>query len=191
MRTPALLALTIACATTSSSPSSPTSSRAASEIAAATSPAAHAQIEPRSGSTLSGTARFVGVGDGLGVHVEVQGATPGLHGIHIHEKGDCNDPKALSAGGHYNPGGGAHHGGPATAVRHGGDLGNIEVGANGKGALDVIVPDLSVDSLTDGVVGRSIVVHEKADDLQTDPAGNSGARIGCGIIQPPVAQPSR
>ena len=173
----------------SSSTTPPRAGAAASAISAATGPSASALIEPRSGSALSGNAKFTAVQDGLGVHVEVQGATPGLHGVHIHEKGDCNDPKAVSAGGHYNPNAGAHHGGPSTPVRHGGDLGNLEVDAGGKGTLDVVVADLSVDSVQNGVVGRAIVVHEKADDLQTDPAGNSGARIGCGVIvAPPIRQ---
>jgi Cu-Zn family superoxide dismutase len=181
-----LLPVLLACAGPKTS--TPQPGAAASAVSAATGPAATAVIEPRSGSSLSGSARFVSVADGkLGVHVEVQGATPGQHGVHIHEKGDCSDPKAASAGGHYNPNAGAHHGGPVTPVRHGGDLGNLEVDASGKGTLDVVVPDLSVDNPLNGVVGRSIVVHEKVDDLQTDPAGNSGNRIGCGVIQAPPA----
>src|SRR5207253_1173012 len=167
-------------------------SAAADAISSATAPAASAKIEARSGSALSGSAKLVDVDKGgLGVHVEVENAAPGLHGVHIHEKGDCNDPKAMSAGGHYNPNAGAHHGGPVTNVRHGGDLGNIDIGSNGTGVLDVIVQDVSVAGPENGVVGRAIVIHEKADDLMTDPAGNSGARIGCGIILPPTAQPSR
>lgn len=185
-----VLVVASACATSPAAPPAPptavsTTSRAASQIASASGPAASAVIEPRSGSTVSGTARFVSLSDGLGVHVELQGATPGQHGIHIHEKGDCSDPEAKSAGGHYNPGTAPHHGGPRTAVRHGGDLGNIEVDSSGRGVLDVVVPGLSVNSVQDGVVGRSIVVHEKADDLQSDPAGNSGVRVACGQIQPP------
>lgn len=149
-------------------------------------PAATAVIEPRSGSTVTGSASFTAAdGGNLGAHVEVQNATPGQHGVHIHEKGDCSDPKAASAGGHYNPNSGAHHGGPSTPVRHGGDLGNITVGPDGKGTLDVVVSDLSLDSGATGIVGRSIVVHEKTDDLQSDPAGNSGGRFGCGVIQAP------
>lgn len=175
-----------ACATSSAPSQAPASSAAAASVSAATGPAATAVLEPRSGSTVSGTARFVPVADGLGAHVEVQGAQPGLHGVHIHEKGDCSDPKAASAGGHYNPNTGAHHGGPRTPVRHGGDLGNLTVDSSGKGTLDVVVGDLSVDSVQNGVVGRAIVVHEKADDLQTDPAGNSGGRFACGVVLPPA-----
>jgi Cu-Zn family superoxide dismutase len=189
MRT--LLLSFVACGCAASQPGPRANSAAASAIASATAPPATAKIEPRSGSSLSGTARFVDVNGALGAHVEVEQAAAGLHGVHIHEKGDCSDPEAKSAGGHYNPAKGAHHGGPSTPVRHGGDLGNIEVGSDGKGVLDVLVQDLTIAGPDNGVVGRAIVVHEKADDLQTDPAGNSGARIGCGQILPPTAQPSR
>src|SRR5437763_1105326 len=154
MRTLFLLALACACAAAPSTRR--TTNAAESAISGAAGPAAHAQIEPRSGSALSGTANFVAVQDGVGVHVEVQGAAPGLHGVHVHEKGDCNDPKAASAGGHYNPNAGAHHGGPAATVRHGGDLGNIEVGSNGTGILDVIVQDVSLAGPENGIVGRAI-----------------------------------
>lgn len=160
----------------------------ASTIDQAAGPAATSVIEPRSGSHLSGSAKFVAVRDGLGVHVEVKGAPPGLHGVHIHAKGDCSDPTAASAGPHYDPAGGGHHGGPATPVRHGGDLGNLEVDGKGKGTLDVVVQGVSVASVSDGVAGHAIVVHEKVDDQQTDPSGNSGARIGCGLIQSPPVQ---
>src|SRR5207253_819900 len=149
-----------ACATSGGSApaAAPASAAAAASTIDATGPAATAVLEPRSGSTVSGTAKFSAArGGALGVHVELQGATPGAHGLHIHEKGDCSDPKAASAGAHYNPNAGAHHGGPATAVRHGGDLGNITVDSNGKGTADVTVPDLSLDSPGNGVVGKSIV----------------------------------
>ena len=144
-------------------------------------------LEPRSGSSTSGTARFTPESNGLRVHVEVQGATPGEHGVHIHEKGDCSDPKATSAGGHFNPNMGAHHGGPDTDPRHGGDLGNMTVDASGNGTLDVVVPGLTVSGGDNGVVGRSIVVHEKADDLKSQPSGNAGGRLAVGVIG--VAKP--
>jgi superoxide dismutase, Cu-Zn family len=185
-----VFAIAYACATSSApSPASPSGGAAStSAVSDMSGPSAVAVIEPRSGSTVSGTARFSTASDGLKAHVEVQGAMPGKHGVHIHEKGDCSDPKAASAGGHYNPNTSPHHGGPHTATRHGGDLGNIEVDANGTGTLEVVVHDLSVASPQNGVVGRSIVVHETVDDLSTDPAGNSGARLGCGVIQ---ASPAR
>jgi len=149
MRASIVLLLLCGCASGSSSSrtAGPTpGSAAAASISGAGGPAATAVIEPRSGSTLTGSASFTAVdGGNLGAHVEVQNATPGQHGVHIHEKGDCSDPKAASAGGHYNPNSGAHHGGPSTPVRHGGDLGNITVGPDGKGTLDVVVGDLSLE----------------------------------------------
>ncbi len=137
-----------------------------------------ATLEPKSGSKVTGTARITPSASGVDVLVSVQDAAPGEHGVHIHEKGDCSDPAANNAGPHFNPNSGAHHGGPNTPVRHGGDLGNINVNSSGGGLLVVTVSDLSVDN----VVGRSVVVHEKQDDLQSDPSGNSGARIACGVL---------
>ena len=139
---------------------------------------ATATLEPKSGSKVTGTARVTPSASGVAVLVTVQDASPGEHGVHIHEKGDCSDPAAMSAGPHFTPNSGAHHGGPNTSVRHGGDLGNIKVSSLGGGLLVVAVSDLSVENVT----GRSIVVHEKQDDLMTDPAGNSGARIACGVL---------
>lgn len=168
-----LTILVCGCATSPSSPHA-TAARASTAGGGAT-----ATLEARSGSSVTGVARATPASGGVALHVEVQGATPGEHGVHIHEKGDCSDPKATSAGGHYNPAAGSHHGGLNTPVRHGGDLGNMMVDSSGKGSLDVDVPGLSVSE----VVGKAVVVHEKQDDLQTDPAGNSGARVACGVLQ--------
>jgi superoxide dismutase, Cu-Zn family len=138
-----------------------------------------AKLEPRSGSNVSGIARVTPGGSGVVVLVEVQNATPGEHGVHIHEKGDCSDPAAQNAGPHFNPNSGAHHGGANTPVRHGGDLGNMKVSSSGRGLLAVTVSDLKMDNAVD----RAVIVHEKVDDLQSDPAGNSGNRIACGVLQ--------
>jgi len=138
-----------------------------------------ARLEPRSSSNVSGIARVTPGGSGVVVLVEVQNATPGEHGVHIHENGDCSDPAAQNAGPHFNPKSAAHHGGANTPVRHGGDLGNMKVSSSGRGLLAVTVSDLTMDNAS----GRAVVVHEKADDLQSDPAGNSGNRIACGVLQ--------
>jgi len=140
---------------------------------------ATATLEPRSGSSVTGNARVTPTASGVVVLVQVQHAAPGEHGVHVHEKGDCSDPAATSAGPHFNPKAAAHHGGVSTPVRHGGDLGNMQVDASGNGLLVVAVSDLNMDN----VVGRAVVVHEKKDDLQSDPAGNSGARVACGTLQ--------
>jgi Cu-Zn family superoxide dismutase len=144
---------------------------------------ASATLEARSGSKITGNAQVTPTAAGVAVMVEVRNATPGPHGVHIHEKGDCSDPAATSAGGHFNPKAAAHHGGSGSAVRHGGDLGNMNVDSNGRGLLIIAVGDMTMSN----VVGKAVVVHEKQDDLQSDPAGNSGARIACGVLQPKSA----
>ena len=106
---------------------------------------------------------------------------PGQHGLHIHETGDCSAPDAKSAGGHFNP----HkmdHGSPDKSPRHAGDFGNITVGDDGKGKLELTVEQLTVLPGDSSVVGKALVLHEKPDDVTTQPSGNSGARIGCGVI---------
>jgi Cu-Zn family superoxide dismutase len=176
--------LALACAGNKASNSS---SSSAESYPPAHEPAQHrgamAQIESRSGSKLVGTARFTSVEGGVTAHIVIAGADAGEHGIHIHEVGDCSDSKAASAGGHFNPAGEPHHGGTTGSARHAGDFGNILVDASGNGSLDLTMPGLSINGDRTGIVGRSIVVHDKSDDLHTDPSGNSGSRLGCGVIK--------
>jgi superoxide dismutase, Cu-Zn family len=142
---------------------------------------ASAQLEPKSDSKVTGLVLFLKNGNEVQVAGRIQNLTPGKHGLHIHDKGDCSAPDASSAGAHFNPTN-QHHGGPNTPERHAGDLGNIEADASGiavinwKGKLSL--------SGSDSIIGKSLVVHEKEDDLKTDPSGNSGARIACGEIKP-------
>lgn len=166
--------------------STPSTETPASESAAGTTPAgigrtASATIEPRSASRLTGTATFTETADGVHVLIDVAGAPPGEHAVHVHENGDCSAPDASSAGGHFNPEK-VEHGGPQTAVHHPGDFGNMTVGADGKGRLELVTSDLTVGESPISVVGLSIVVHEKADDFG-QPVGNAGGRIGCGEIR--------
>lgn len=161
------------------------SNESPAESPAGTTPAglghmASATIEPRSGSSVSGTATFTEEADGVRVVVEIAGAPPGEHAVHVHENGDCSAPDASSAGSHFNPE--QHeHGGPHTAVRHPGDFGNLTVGADGRGRLELVTRDLTVGESPISVVGLSIIVHEKVDDF-SQPVGNAGGRIGCGEI---------
>ena len=150
--------------------------------AAAAAPSAKATLEARSGSTVTGTATFTELPSGVRVQVHVENATPGTHGLHVHEKGDCSDPEAKSAGGHFNPGG-SPHAGPMVGMRHAGDLGNIEIGANGQGDLDVRTDLLTIKPGPNSVIGRAVIFHEKADDLTTQPTGNAGGRLACGVVQ--------
>jgi Cu-Zn family superoxide dismutase len=140
---------------------------------------AAAQLEPKSGSQVTGSVTFTKVGDEVQVVADVQNLKPGKHGIHIHEKGDCSAPDAMSAGAHFNPTH-QHHDGPTGTERHVGDFGNIEADASGKGHLQWKGKlDLSGPN---SIIGKSVIVHEKEDDLKTDPSGNSGARFACGPI---------
>src|SRR5438270_6626176 len=141
---------------------------------------ATAALGPKSGSQVTGTVTFTKSGDEVQVVADVQNLKPGKHGFHIHEKGDCSAPDAMSAGGHFDPMHG-HHGGPHTAERHVGDFGNIEADASGKGHLDW--KGKLKFSGAKSIIGKSVIVHEKEDDLKTDPSGNSGARIACGVIK--------
>jgi Cu-Zn family superoxide dismutase len=139
------------------------------------------KLESKSGSQVTGTVTFTKSGDDVQVVADFTGLKPGKHGFHIHEKGDCSAPDAASAGAHFNPTH-QHHGGPTTPPeRHAGDLGNIEADASGKAHLDW-KGKMSLSG-TDSIIGKSVVVHEKDDDLKTDPSGNSGARIACGVIE--------
>ena len=140
---------------------------------------ATAKLESKSGSNVTGTVTFIQRRDLTEVLVDIENLKPGKHGFHIHEKGDCSAPDASSAGGHFNPTH-QHHGGPSTAERHSGDLGNIEAPASGKVHWE---SEFKMNLKgPDSIIGKSVVVHEKEDDFKTDPAGNSGARTACGVI---------
>ena len=142
---------------------------------------AGATIEGRSGSSLTGAAEFMMHGTQMMITVSVKGAVPGTHAVHIHEKGDCSAPDATSAGGHFNPGG-HMHGAPDAKEHHAGDLGNMTVGADGSGSLMIQSSELSLEG-SNSILGRAIIMHEKSDDFVTQPTGNAGGRIGCGVIK--------
>lgn len=145
-------------------------------------PKASAAIEGRSGSSLSGTATFSQKGGVVHLVVDVTGAPEGTHAVHLHEKGDCSAPDATSAGGHFNPGH-MKHGAPDASEHHAGDFGNMSVGADGHGHLELDTTMLTVAAGENSVVGRGIVIHAKADDMTTQPTGNAGGRIGCGVVK--------
>jgi Cu-Zn family superoxide dismutase len=142
---------------------------------------ASATLQPRSGGTTTGTITFTETADGVSIHARVEGAPAGMHGFHIHEVGDCSSEDFKSAGGHFNPAG-APHGGPTDAERHGGDLGNIEIGEDGIGHLEVSSEQLTVAEGENSVVGRGVILHEGEDDLETQPTGAAGARLACGVV---------
>ncbi|WP_296754220.1 superoxide dismutase family protein [Thiobacillus sp.] len=136
-----------------------------------------------SGSSVSGSLTFREPKNRV-VHISgtVEGLTPGKHGFHIHVNGNCDSPDGMSAGGHYAPAGG-RHGAPGSKDRHLGDLGNIEADASGRAVVDVTAYGISIALMgAASVDSRSIVIHAREDDF-SDPAGNSGARVACGVIE--------
>jgi Cu-Zn family superoxide dismutase len=137
-------------------------------------------LRPTSGNQAHGTVTFIRENQGVRVVADMEGLTPGEHGFHIHEFGDCSALDATSAGGHFNPDG-KRHGGPHDAEHHVGDLGNITAGKDGKAHLDLIDSDLAFSG-PHSIIGRGIIVHAMPDDLKTQPTGNAGARAACGVI---------
>jgi len=158
------------------------SARPAAAPPAPAGPQATAAIEGRSGSALTGTATFTQSLGAVHIVVDVNNAPDGVHAVHLHEKGDCSAPDAASAGGHFNPGH-MQHGAPEAAQHHAGDFGNMTVGADGHGHLELDSTNLTVAPGEMSIVGHAIVVHAKADDFQTQPTGNAGGRIGCGVVK--------
>lgn len=153
--------------------------------AAADAPTVRTSVVNAEGKTI-GQATFAQEPGGVRVRLEATGIPPGVHGFHFHETGKCEAPDFTSAGAHFNPRG-KKHGLLSMAGPHAGDLPNLEVGADGIAKADWLAAGLSLaagkpDSLRKAG-GTAIVIHEKADDGMTDPAGNSGARIACGVVR--------
>ena len=140
-----------------------------------------AKLNPSSGSQVTGTVTFTAADGGAHIVIDISGLTAGKHGFHLHEKGDCSDPKANTAGAHFNPGH-KHHGGLDTPERHAGDFGNIEADASGKVHVELKGKNVKFSG-PDSIVGKSVIVHAGEDDLKTDPTGNSGDRVACGVIE--------
>jgi Cu-Zn family superoxide dismutase len=123
-------------------------------------------------------------GDSIRIRVEAAGMPPGTYGAHIHMTGRCDAPAFASAGGHWNPTN-RQHGKNNPAGMHVGDLPNLLVGTDGRGSLEINLPGASIAGGAASMLdadGASIVIHQSPDDYRTDPAGNSGARIACGVF---------
>jgi len=147
---------------------------------AATAVSAVADLQPTQGNEVKGTVTVTAVESGVRVVAEISGLKPGEHGFHIHENGDCSAHDGTSAGGHFNPTG-APHGAPDAAESHVGDLGNIMADASGNAHLDRV---FSKPALTgeDSIIGHAVIVHGGRDDLESQPSGDAGARVACGVI---------
>ncbi len=137
-------------------------------------------LNPTKGNKAIGLAHFIEVDGGIRVVVTMDNMPPGKHGIHIHEFGDCSAPDGTSTGGHFNPTR-KSHGSPDALQRHVGDLGNIVANEKGHGRYDRVDTVISLNGPY-SIIGKSLVVHSNGDDFVTQPTGNSGAPIACGLI---------
>lgn len=146
---------------------------------------AKATISSASGSTLTGEATFTDLGEGdVTFKLTVEGATPGEHALHLHEKGDCSAPDATSAGGHWNPAGVKHGKRAVDHLYHAGDIANLEVGEDGKGVLTATISGWSIGGPdSTNIINKAIIIHADADDFTSQPSGAAGKRVGCGVIQ--------
>ena len=147
------------------------------------SPRATAALQPTKGNKAFGEATFEHAGDKVRVIVFAQGLKPGAeHGFHIHEAGDCSSGDGMSAKGHFNPYG-KPHGEPKSAERHAGDLPALRAGKDGRAKIDVTVDTISIGQGAGNIVGRGLIIHADPDDYKTQPTGNAGARLACGVIK--------
>lgn len=163
------LGLAIACKSNSASPSN----------------VVKIDLEPRSNSTVSGTATFTEKNGKVMFEAKLKGLTPGTHAIHIHEKADCSASDASSAGGHWNPTF-KKHGKWGVAEYHKGDIGNFNADDNGEAIITLKTDEwcIGCGDKTKDILGKGLIVHEKADDYVTQPSGNAGGRVACaGIIK--------
>ena len=150
-------------------------------------PGARATILPLGDSGVSGTVTFTPTDDGLQVSYSVDGLEPGAHGFHVHENGDCgagaDGTPGGAAGGHYAPEG-SPHGAPdeSADARHTGDFGNIQAGADGR-AMGTFLDPVAALGGPNGIAGKALLIHGGADDLTSQPSGDAGARVACGVIE--------
>ncbi|MDG2517574.1 superoxide dismutase family protein [Lysobacter soli] len=188
--TPVLLAASVLALSACSS-SAPTKSTApaasaptpAAPAAQSTAKSATVNLASASGSLVSGKLTVVPMGNGVHLTGEVGGLSPGsTHAIHIHEKGDCSAADASSAGGHFNPAA-QPHGKVGSGAHHGGDMDNLVANAEGVAQVNAHAEGVTLGGgAANDVAGKAVIVHAAADDYRTQPTGNAGGRVACGVI---------
>ncbi len=148
-------------------------------------PNAVVELQPTQGNSVSGTLTLVSMQSGVRITGTVQGLTPNSEqGFHVHAKGDCSAPDASSAGDHFNPTSQPHGNPKSASAHHLGDMMNLRADAKGVAQVDVSVEGAGLHTgRPNDLFGKSIVVHQKADDYSTQPSGNSGNRVACGVIK--------
>jgi len=144
-------------------------------------PMAVATLSPTQGNTTTGIVMFHEMDGHVMAHAHITGLPPNSeHGFHLHEKGDCASADGTSAGGHFNPTGKPH--GPQDGPHHGGDMPGLKADANGVADAKFMLEGVTIGSGTADIVNRAVIVHAGADDYKTQPTGNSGARVACGVV---------
>ena len=145
---------------------------------------ARATMEPASGSNVSGEVTFTEENGSVRMELSVENLPAGEHAIHLHEHGDCSAEDASSAGGHWNPTMKPHGKRGSGSAFHKGDIDNMSVGDDGKGTLNMTIEGWSIGGPdSTNIVGKSVIIHEKADDFTSQPSGDAGSRISCGVIK--------
>jgi Cu-Zn family superoxide dismutase len=174
---------TVSALTLAACASTPPATPAASSASSSTARMAIANLAPASGSLVSGKLMLMPMDNGVHVSGDIGGLAPGSsHGFHIHETGDCSAADASSAGGHFNPTA-SMHGKAEAGAHHAGDIDNIVADASGVAHVNAHVMGISLGGgAANDIAGRAFVVHAAADDYATQPSGNSGARIACGVV---------
>ena len=147
-------------------------------------PVALAELQPTAGQTVQGSVWLVQERSHVAVHARVKGLKPGSeHGFHIHEKGDCSD-NGNAAGGHFNPGGKPHGG--VHGPHHLGDMPSLKADAGGEAEYAYDIPGVLLSGGEADLMGKAVIVHANPDDYTSQPSGNAGARIACGVILAPI-----
>ena len=140
-------------------------------------------LNPTKGNQANGTAIFLREGGKTTLQVSLRNTPPGVHAVHLHETGDCSAHDASSAGGHWNPTG-AEHGAWGKPPFHLGDIGNVTVGEDGTGSLNLTTDLWTMGTAADNdLLGKAVIVHASSDDFTTQPSGAAGDRIACGVIR--------
>lgn len=143
---------------------------------------AQAVLKAGSGTKIKGIIHFTEEDGKMKIETLVDGLKAGPHGFHIHETGDCSKADFTSAGGHFNPSHG-EHGSMSSAKKHVGDLGNLIANSKKKANTTIVVEGMTMKPGADSIIGKAVIIHKDKDDLKSQPAGNAGARIACGVIE--------
>jgi Cu-Zn family superoxide dismutase len=154
----------------------------AMSCASARGPMAMATVQPIGSSLPRGTVHFQDTPDGVEVQIDLTGVPQGAHGFHLHETGDCGSGGS-AAGAHFNPMN-MPHAGPDAVSHHAGDLGNISAGPDGEVHTRFTTRSITVREGPTSVIGRAVILHVNRDDLTTQPSGNAGNPIACGVVEP-------